>query len=68
MMRFGHFLSTARCSSSANVIQTPNPGPSPVMGKGGRTRQGEVNGVKFGVDSVKVETVKVDTVKVEGVK
>ena len=47
---------------------TPNPGPSPVMGKGGRTRQGEVNGVKFGVDSVKVETVKVDTVKVEGVK
>ena len=47
---------------------TPNPNPSPVMGKGGGTRQGEVNGVKFGVDSVKVETVKVDTVKVEGVK
>ena len=38
MMRFGHFLSTARCFSSANVIKTPNPGPSPVMGKGGEPK------------------------------
>ena len=44
---------------------TPNPNPSPVMGKGARDRQGEVNGVKFGVDSVKVDSTKV---KFEGVK
>ena len=42
---------------------TPNPNPSPVMGKGARERHGEVNGVKFGVDSVKVDSIKVEGVK-----
>ena len=36
--------------------------------EGAGARQGEVNGVKFGVDSVRSDSVKVDSVKVEGVK